>query len=346
MVIDGDNAWVTANKNVPMNLAKWGGVYNGTLVDSAVQEYNLKTGKLVWSWDAFKHINLNDATKHSIPPGNGFPWDAYHVNSIDVLNPNSLLVSMRDTWGVYKINVPTGRIEWTLGSPTSDFKFGNHAQFQYQHDVSVLPNGEIMLFDDHCCFLESGGTYLAPTGPSRAEVLKLNLGTHTATLVRQYRHHDEDGRQGTNASYMGSAEVLPNGNIFVGYGNRPFFSEYSAPGQMVMDALLPGPDLTYRAIKIPLSAWVGQPLTKPSAVARTSGGKTTVYVSWNGATGVSSWKVLAGPSASQLAPVATVTKSLFETKISLSRSYPAYQVQALDATGNVIGTSIVYRSGR
>ena len=85
MVINGNDAWVTANKNVPMNLSRWGGVYNGTLVDSAVQEYNLKTGKLLRSWDALKHISLNDS--HSLPPANGFPWDAYHVNSINVLSP-------------------------------------------------------------------------------------------------------------------------------------------------------------------------------------------------------------------------------------------------------------------
>ena len=207
MVINGDDAWVTANKNVPMNLSKWGGVYNGTLVDSAVQEYNLSTGKLVRSWDAYKHIGLGDS--HSLPPGNGFPWDAYHVNSIDVLGSNEVLVSMRDTWAVYKINTASGRIEWTLGGNHSDFTFGKNAEFKYQHDVTLLPNNELSVFDDHCCFLESGGTYLAPTGPSRAEVLKLDLASRTASLVSQYRHHDEDGRQGTDASYMGSAELLP-----------------------------------------------------------------------------------------------------------------------------------------
>jgi len=36
----------TANKNIPRNLASEGGAYNGALIDSAVQEYNLKTGKL------------------------------------------------------------------------------------------------------------------------------------------------------------------------------------------------------------------------------------------------------------------------------------------------------------
>ncbi|HUZ56993.1 MAG TPA: MFS transporter [Streptosporangiaceae bacterium] len=343
MVIDGDDAWVTANKNVPMNLSKWGGVYNGTLVDSAVQEYNLGTGRLVRSWDAYQHIGLGDS--HSLPPGNGFPWDAYHVNSIDVLGKNAVLVSMRDTWGVYKINTTTGKIDWTLGGNHSDFTFGKNAEFKYQHDVTLLPNNELSIFDDHCCFLESGGTYLAPTGPSRAEVLKLDPASRRATLVSQYRHHDEDGRQGTDASYMGSAELLPNGNVFVGYGNLPFFAEYSKSGQLVMDALFPGSDLSYRAIKIPAGRWVGLPLAPPSAAARQPGGKTTVYASWNGATQVSSWRVLAGASASQLSVVATKAKSGFETAIPVSQNFAAYKVQALDASGKVIGTSRVFGSG-
>ncbi len=342
MVIDGDNAWVTANKNVPLNLSKWGGVYNGTLVDSAVQEYNLSTGKLVRSWDAYKHIGLGDS--HSLPPGNGFPWDAYHVNSIDVLGSNEVLVSMRDTWAVYKINTASGKIEWTLGGNHSDFSFGKNAEFKYQHDVTLLPNNELSVFDDHCCFLESGGTYLAPTGPSRAEVLKLDLASRTATLVSQYRHHDEDGRQGTDASYMGSAELLPNDNVFVGYGNLPFFAEYTKSGQLVMDALFPGSDLSYRAIKIPPGTWVGQPQSPPSAAAHASGGKSTVYASWNGATQVASWRVLAGASASQLSAVATTARAGFETAIPVSQSYAAYQVQALDASGKVIGTSRVFGS--
>jgi len=342
MVIDGNDAWVTANKNIPINLSKWGGVYNGTIVDSALQKYNLTTGKLLSSWDVYKHIPLSDS--HSLPPGNGFPWDVYHINSIDLIGSNTALLSLRDTWGVYKINTVTGKIEWTLGGNHSDFTFGPNAEFKYQHDVTMLPDGDITMFDDHCCFLESGGTYLAPTGPSRAEVLRLDLANRTASLVGQYRHHDEDGQQGTDASYMGSAELLPNGNMFVGYGNLPFFSEYTKSGQMVMDAIMPGSDLSYRAIKIGQDAWVGLPLTSPSAVARRSGGATTVYASWNGATRVASWRVLAGSGSGQLSAVTTAAKSGFETAIRLSHGSAAYQVQALDANGKVIGTSKVFGS--
>src|SRR5215467_5140667 len=341
MVIDGNDAWVTANKNIGINLSRWGGVFNGTIVDSALQEYNLTTGKLLFSWDAYKHIGLSDS--HSLPPGNGFPWDAYHINSIYLLGNNSVLVSLRDTWGVYKINTLTGHIEWTLGGRHSDFTIAKNAVFKYQHDVSMLPDGDLLLFDDHCCFLESGGTYLAPTGPSRAEVLRLDLNARKATLVRSYRHYDEHHRNGTDASYMGSAEILPGGNVFVGYGNLPFFSEYTKSGQMVMDAMFPGPDLTYRAVKISPTAWIGQPLTKPQAVARQSGGYATVYASWNGATQVASWRVLAGSGPGQLSPVSTASRSGFETAIRLSQTYPAYQVQALDSSGKVIGTSKVFR---
>ncbi len=79
-VISGDDAWVTANKDVPRNLSKYGGAYNGALIDSAVQEYNLKTGKLLRNWDALDHIN--PSYSYATLPTNGFPWDTYHVNAI------------------------------------------------------------------------------------------------------------------------------------------------------------------------------------------------------------------------------------------------------------------------
>ena len=58
LLIDGENAWVTANKNLAMDLSKYGGAYNGAMIDSAVQEYNLRTGRLLRTWDALDHIPL------------------------------------------------------------------------------------------------------------------------------------------------------------------------------------------------------------------------------------------------------------------------------------------------
>jgi hypothetical protein len=66
-----------------------------------------------------------------------------------------------------------------------------------------------------------------------------------------------------------------------------------------------------------------------------------VYVSWNGATQVASWRVLGGQSAGRLAAVASAAKSGFQTMIRLNGGYPSLEVQALDASGKVIGTSRV-----
>jgi EmrB/QacA subfamily drug resistance transporter len=327
--IDGGDAWVTANKNVPLNLSPFGGAYNGALIDSAVQEYELKTGKLLRSWDALEHIPLSDS--HATVPTNGFPWDAYHVNAIDLAGDGTFLVSMRNTWATYLVDGATGKIEWTLGGRHSSFKFGPGAEFQWQHDAELQPSSKVSVFDDHCCQLTGGGTSVPATGPSRGLVLELDLARHTATLVAQY-----PGGDNFESEFMGDTQPLPNRNVFVGWGSEPDFSEYTRSGELLLEGKFPAPDLSYRAT---LEPWVGLPLSPPTGAARHADGRTTVYASWNGATRVLFWRVLARSSAGRLAAVATTARSGFETAIPLAPIYTSFEVQALGAGGRVIGTS-------
>jgi EmrB/QacA subfamily drug resistance transporter len=328
--IRGDDAWVTVNKNLPMDLSKYGGAYNGALIDSAVQEYNLKTGKLLYTWDALDHIPLSDS--QATLPTNGFPWDAYHVNSIDVLNDGTFVVSMRNTWAAYKVDIRTGRIIWTLGGRHSSFKLGPGAAFQWQHDVEAYPGSTLLtLFDDHCCQITGGGTYVSATGASRGLVLRLNTAAHSATVAGQYSHGS-----GFDSEYMGDLQPLPGGNEFVGWGSAGYLTEYSVSGQKLLDASMPFPDITYRSEVDP---WVGEPLTPPAGAARRQGGRTTVYASWNGATQVASWRVLGGSDGGSLSAIGSGPRTGFETPIAVTGSDTAFQVQALDSAGRVIGTS-------
>ena len=330
IAIRGHDVWVTANKDIPMNLSRYGGAYNGALTDSAVQEYDLQTGKLVYSWDALDHIPLSDS-RASLPT-NGFPWDAYHVNSIDLPGDGTFVASMRNTWAVYKVNMASGAIEWTLGGRHSSFKMGPNSDFEWQPDVVAYPGSTLVtMYDDHCCQITGGGTYVSPTAPSRGLVLKLNPSAHTATFVGQYSH-------GTNfdSDYMGSVEPLSNGNEFVGWGSAPFITEFSSSGQMLLDARLPGSDISYRAMVEP---WVGLPLYPPAGAARRTGGRTTVYASWNGATQVAGWRVLGVSGAGTTTTVASATKSGFETAIPVSQGNGRFEVQAVSSAGRVIGTS-------
>jgi len=331
-VIRGEDAWVTANKNIPIDLSRYGGAYNGALIDSAVQEYNLRTGRLLRSWDALAHIPLGES--QASLPTNGFPWDAYHVNSIDLTGNGSFLVSMRNTWSAYMVNSATGRIEWTLGGKSSSYRFAPGAAFEWQHDVRLQSGGEVSLYDDHCCQLTGGGTYVPATGESRALVLRLDEQTHTATVISQHRRGE-----GFDAAYMGSTQLLPGGNTFVGWGSEPYFSEYGPSGRLLMEGELPGPDLTYRAT---LEQWHGRPLSAPAGAALQAGSRTIVYASWNGATDVASWRVLGGSNGGDLAPVAAAPRSGFETAITLPRQYASMQVVAVAADGRALGASRVF----
>jgi MFS family permease len=330
LVIQGNHAWVTANRNVPRDLSKYGGAYNGSLIDSAVQEYDLRTGKLLRTWDALEHIPLGDS--QATLPTNGFPWDAYHINAIDLQGDGTFVASMRNTWAAYKVDIASGRIIWTLGGRHSSFRFGSGAQFQWQHDVVLYPGSPyISVFDDHCCQITGGGTYVSPSAPSRGLVLKVDQRARTATLAGQYFHG-----AGFDADYMGSIQPLAGGNELVGWGSAPYLSEYSPSAQLLMDAVFPGHDLSYRAR---LEPWVGLPLYPPVGAAHSSGGKTTVYASWNGATRVASWKVLAATGSRRMALVGWYDRSGFETAMPAPAGYSTFEVQALDSSRHVIGTS-------
>jgi hypothetical protein len=193
------------------------------------------------------------------------------------------------------------------------------------------------MYDDHCCQITGGGTYVKPTGPSRGIELKLDRQARTAKLVAQYpRARDFD------SDFMGSSQSLPGGNVFVGWGSEPYFSEYSRSGKLLLDGEFPWPDLSYRAT---IEPWVGLPLSPPVGAVRQTNGKTAVYASWNGATQLVSWRVLAGPGASRLSVVATRAKSGFETAIPVAQSYKSFKVQALGAGGRVIGVSQPFTVG-
>ena len=173
---------------------------------------------------------------------------------------------------------------------------------------------------------------------SRGVILQLNYRRHKATLVLQFARSTS-----TSAQSEGSVQTLPNGNVFVGFGSEPFFSEFSSRGRLLLDGSLPADDGTYRSYRFP---WSATPRTPPAvAVQRTGPSSVSVFASWNGATDVASWRVLAGASPASLARVATVRRTGFETRIDLASSASSFAVRALDSKGRVIGRSGAVAAG-
>jgi hypothetical protein len=339
VAITGHNAWVTVYKDIPVpaNQITPGGPRAGTLSDSAVQEYDLRTGKLLKTWDALGHIPLTDSEAGQ-PPLPTIPWDAYHVNAVNLLSGGRFIVSMRNTWAGYLVDEKTGNILWTLGGKHSTFTAGPNASFAWQHDIELHSGNQVSIFDDACCAIFGPGKVGPPAGPSRGLVVKLDSAMHTATFVAQYTHGKTP-----NSAFLGNTELLPNGNVAVGWGSQPFFSEYSKSGKMLLDAELPNPNVTYRAF---VQNWTGTPARPPSGAVRKVKHGVLVFASWNGTTQTASWRVLAGRDASHLTLVASKAKNGFETAISLRKSYGKYKVEAVDAKGHVLRISPVFPTAK
>jgi hypothetical protein len=292
------------------------------LLDAIVQEVDIHTGLVVWEWHSFGHIPL---AQSYATPANSASYDAFHINSIQALPGGRVLLSARDTSAVYEVRRAGSKILWTLGGKASDFRLGRGARFFFQHDATMLPGCRISLFDD-----SAGPPQKRPY--SRGVVLRLDMRHHRASLVQEYRRSTN-----TSAQSEGSVETLANGNVFLGYGAEPFFSQFSSAGRLLFDASLPQDDGSYRAYSFP---WHATPRTRPAVAARRSGsGGVTVYASWNGATEVERWQVLAGNSAGSLAPVKKVRRTGFETAIAAPGSDSFFAIRALGPHGGVLGTS-------
>ena len=140
------------------------------------------------------------------------------------------------------------------------------------------------------------------------------------------------------AASQGNAQTLADGSVVVGWGGRnPLFSQFDAGGRLVFDARFRDPDAeSYRAYRLP---WSARPASRPALVARARGAGMVVYASWNGATAVAAWRVVAPGGRAAPAVLARAPRAGFETAIRVARRAPRIAVQALDAGGRVLATS-------
>jgi Arylsulfotransferase (ASST) len=316
-------AWRTAYSPVVLDASKIKhGSKHEIVFDSIAQEIDIKTGLVLYQWDSLDHVALG-ASYSPVARHTGVPWDYFHINSIQPQPDGNVLISGRNTSEVYDVSGTNGSINWTVGGKFSSFKMGSNTMFYFQHDARLHDGDILTLFDD------AGQPFKEKQ--SRALTLKLDGQKNTATLVSQYLH-----TPALKAPAEGNDQLLANGDQLVSWGQAPFITEFNSKGQEVFDMHFDAFNATYRAYR---SAWNGYPTTLPAVAANTSGGKTTVWASWNGATSLNEWRVLGGSSAKSLKTVGGGAKKSFETSFRLGGSYAYVEVQALDSHGKVLRTS-------
>jgi hypothetical protein len=316
------SAFLTAYSLVSADLSSAGGRSDGILQDAILQEVDIPTGLVMFEWHAYGHVALWDSYSHA-PYYTNKPFDYFHLNSVslDPSGDGDFIISSRNTWTAYEINHITGGILWRLGGRHSSFKMGPGTGIAYQHDVRWQPDRTLTIFDNGA----------APAAHSETRLLreKIDFVHRAVHLVTRWGAHILSGSQG-------DFEALPSGGYFVGWGEAPYMTEYGSGGQILFSARFPQPGQSYRAYRFP---WQGTPASEPAIAVKHGSGGDTVYASWNGASGVTAWRLLGGSSPSALYPLATVSSAGFETAIAVPGS-PAYlAVQPLGASGQPLGIS-------
>ena len=319
-----DVAYITAFNPIRCDLSSIKGAADGTITDTAIQEIDMKTGLVRWEWHSLDHVGVAESEVET--PTEASPWDWFHINSIDPESDGNIFISARSTWAGYQLEQGSGRILWRLGGLKSSFKMGPGTETAWQHDGRMLPDGEITFFDD--------GSNPPIHSQSRGLRVALDFKTHEARLVKAYLHPGSP----LLAASQGNLQRLASGNLLVGYGGVPAISEYSQAGSLIFDAHLPYDLAFYRAYRYP---WSGQPQSPPSVLAslNNTSEETIVHASWNGATGVSAWRILGGTQSGSLTPLATLPSSGFESSTTLPKEYAYVAVQALDSSGRDLSES-------
>ena len=259
--LTADNtALLTVFNPIDCNLSSDAGPTGGAVTDSVFEEIDLRTGLVRREWHSIDHVPLSASYSSSTHASKEWPFDYFHVNSIDPSANGTTLISSRNTWSLYELNTTTGQIQSTIGGHRSSVKMGEGTHTAYQHDATTLPNGEISVFDN--------GSVPKVHPQSRGIVLSSTRRAASTTLVSQFEHSPA-----LTSDSQGNIQQLEDEDIFVGWGSEPYFSEYSSSGQLLFDAHLHGSYESYRSYKF---AWTGSP-TSPPAIAASSlaGGRAT-----------------------------------------------------------------------
>lgn len=227
LLADGNYMMMTYRERAgTVDLSAYGGPADRAVLDAELQELT-PAGTKVWEWNSRNHISLEETGhwfKDFIFPLSGpkAPFDIVHINSVDV-RADSVLISMRHTEAVYKIDRASGGIIWKLGgtpTPESLTVVGDPEPkpFVGQHDAR-------MLADDTLTALDNGE---AGNRPPRAVRFRIDAGARTATYLEAI---SDPGVP--EAVCCGSARRTASGGWLVGWGGGPKMNpiiEYAADG--------------------------------------------------------------------------------------------------------------------
>nr|QOV03411.1 hypothetical protein HMg6365.t1 [Hypomontagnella monticulosa] len=341
-ITEAGTALITVYEMVQHDLKDAGKNHIGPVWDCIIQEVDLETGLSVFQWRALDHWKLSDSFREIGGDGeDDRAYDFFHMNSIDKDARGNYLTSSRYMHSLTYVNGTTGEVIWILGGKRNmfrDLSNGTATNFAYQHDARWSGNDTITLFDNG---VDDAHRDIADT---RGLKLKIDEKAMTVSVVTEYFNPHK-----IHGISQGSFQSLSNGNVLLGYGNSAAFTEFANNGDVLCDTHF-GPESRFgtaeiQSYRVYKYNWHGWPTTTPSAAIRKDNARNwRFYVSWNGATEVSTW-VLQGSqninATDENWKELNRTKRVgFETAFELLKSYPRFvRAVAVHSKGHMLGVS-------
>lgn len=196
-------------------------------------EFDLNTGTVVARMDL---DDIIDPDRAEVLPNTG--EDRVHINSLAYSAPDDCYVISARHQGVMKIHrgsTDKSGLEWWITPP-----YGVGADYQFallrptnfdagvsenwnigQHAASILPNGDIMMFDNHNEPIQGAQ---ADKRISRVLVLRVDPVNRTVTKVNEWTTPKKEF-----TFYQSNALMLPNGNVLSGWAQQKRVYEVSYP---------------------------------------------------------------------------------------------------------------------
>jgi hypothetical protein len=184
------------------------------------------SGAVQFQWSAWDHFTLAEWV--------GRPPNLAQLTSIDFDHPNSIeldpagnyIVSFASLTQIVNIDAGTGAMRWRFGGQQNQFTLVGDplGGFGIQHDVRLLPDGDLLVFDN--------GNFHNPP-ESRVVEYRLDAQAMTATLVWQYRHSPP-----VFTPFVGSAQRYQNGRTLVGFAAAGLMTEVGADGTVLWEGHL------------------------------------------------------------------------------------------------------------
>lgn len=314
--------------------------YDGSRFDSTLLEMDLRTNEPLFSWKSTEVMAESDfpypyELDQSLKQLAKETWDYFHPNSMDKTQQGDFLVSSRHTDSLYLISGSNHSVIWRLGGTHSDFVHEDDFVFSRQHNARIRNESSegmiISIFDNAHSNLQPGTS----ADLSSFALIELNtaVAPMTAKILQRIPTPHRD-----YVDHAGNAQVLDGGNRFINWVKKSYLTEHTEDGELVWEGeWLSERWNTYRAYKANFTGIPLEPPTAKSFVTARGDGRsaTTVYVSWNGATEVQTWRVRSAEGK----VVAESKRTGFETVVICDGYHPAVYVEAVDLNGQHLSQS-------